>query len=141
MSWEVKSSLEGKNSLYNFEKLAKNPFFVVFFKKAIWKLLKIVSHVEFCVPVCLARSELMPHFDEGSFENPCGVRPHSASEGYCMPAQASGAGGREEAASRRTRTDADGGGFLVRLPRSLPPQRSAIRCTIHYTTEQSAFTR
>ena len=38
-------------------------------------MLKIVSNVEFCVPVHLARSELMPHFIEGSFENPCGVRP------------------------------------------------------------------
>ena len=32
------------------------------------------SHIEFCAPVRLARSELMPHFDEGSFENPYGVR-------------------------------------------------------------------
>ena len=50
-------------------------FLPLFSKKAGWELLKTASNVEFCVPVHLARSELMPHFDEGSFENPCGVRP------------------------------------------------------------------
>ena len=50
-------------------------FFPLFVKRAGWELLKIASNVDSSVPVHPARSELMPHFDETYFENPCGVRP------------------------------------------------------------------
>ena len=69
--------MKAKNSLFNFQKLAKNPIFGVFpllIKRAGWELLKIASHVDFSVPVHLARSDSMRHFDEACFENPCGVR-------------------------------------------------------------------
>ena len=49
-------------------------FFPRFFKRAGWELLKIASHVDFSVPVHLARSDLMHNFDETYSENPCGVR-------------------------------------------------------------------
>ena len=54
-------------------------FFPLFFKRAGWELLKIASHVDFSVPVHLARSDSMHNFYETFSENPCGVRlPPSA---------------------------------------------------------------
>ena len=49
-------------------------FFPLFVKRAGRELLKIASNVDFSVPVHLAHSESMHHFDETCFENPCGVR-------------------------------------------------------------------
>ena len=48
-------------------------------------MLKIASLVEFCVPVHLARSELMPHFNEGLFENSCSVRPPKRKWPFSIP--------------------------------------------------------
>ena len=48
--------------------------FATFLKRAGWKLLKIASHVDFSVPVHLARSDCMHNLDETYSENPFGVR-------------------------------------------------------------------
>ena len=73
----LKVVIKSKNSLHNFEKLAKNPIFGGFFgiliKIAHWKLLKIVSHVDFIVPVHLARSDLAYYFNEGDSKFSCAV--------------------------------------------------------------------
>ena len=49
-------------------------FFPLLIKRAGWELLKIASNVDFNLPVHLACSDSMRHFDEAYFENPCGVR-------------------------------------------------------------------
>ena len=58
--------------------------FWTFLERAGWDLLRFAPNVVQTVPVRPARSDWMPHFDEGYLENSCGVCPPNCNGGTEM---------------------------------------------------------